>query len=114
MKRKLQVNEKESKLLTSQEIKEAIPRLEKRINELKSFDFSSLRERYDPRISALKNKIDDTLVSIFGHNSIEYDRYRISTLDKAPLIVGGIAFEEALEGIHKGFNSAITQLESLI
>ena len=114
MKRKLQNSEKESKILNSQEITEAIPKLEKRINELKSFDFSSLKERYDPRISALEKKIDDTLVSIYGHNSVEYDRFRLYGLDKAPLVLGGIPFPEVLEGIKKGFSSAIVQLESLI
>ncbi len=114
MKRNPQIPEKESRTLTSQEIREAIPKIEKRINELKSFDFSSLKERYDPRISALEKKIDDTLVSIFGHNTIEYKRFRIPNLDEAPLVIGGIPFREALEGIQKGFSSAIIQLESLI
>jgi uncharacterized protein (TIGR02391 family) len=100
--------------LNLSEMREAIPKLEKRIIELESFNIDSLTERYDPRIEALENKIDDTLVTIFGKNSIEYERYSISSLDHAPHIIGGIPLPEAIEGIKKGFRSAVTKLKSII
>lgn len=100
--------------LSLTEIRNAIPKLKKRIQELEQFNIDSLTERYDPRIKALNNKIDDTLVTIFGKNTIEYQRYSISSLDRAPHIVGGIPLREAIEGIKGGFNSAIVQLNSLI
>lgn len=96
------------------EVREAIPKLKKRIQDLDNFDVSSLTDRYDPRIEALEDKIDDTLVTIFGENTIEYQRYSISSLDHAPHIMGGIPLHEAKEGIRKGIESAKVKLKSII
>ena len=100
--------------LSLTEMREAIPKLKKRIQELNNFDVDSLTDRYDPRIEALENKIDDTLVTIFGKNTIEYQRYSISTLDHAPHIIGGIPLHEAKEGIRKGIESAKVKLQTII
>ena len=100
--------------LSLAEMREAIPKLKKRIQELDNFDVGSLTDRYDPRIKALEDKIDDTLVSIFGKNTIEYQRYSISSLDHAPHIIGGIPLHKAKEGIRKGFESAKVKLQTII
>lgn len=92
----------------------AIPKIERRIAELNQFNVNEITERYDPRIDALMRKIDDTLVEIFGHDTIDYDRYRISSLDHASSVIGGIPLQEAKKGIKKGFESAIVKLSSLI
>ncbi len=55
--------------LSLSDVRNAIPKLKKRIEELESFNIDSLTDRYDPRIEALENKIDDTLVSIFGKDT---------------------------------------------
>lgn len=100
--------------LTLTEIRNAIPKLKRRIKELEEFDIDSLTERYDPHIEALANKIDDTLVNIFGENTIEYQRYSISSLDRAPHVMGGIHLREAIAGIKSGFKNAIVKLKSII
>lgn len=100
--------------LSRENMRSAIPKIERRIEELKQFNVDEITDRYDPRIDALEKKIDDTLVEIFGHNTIDYDRYRISSLDHAPHIIGGIPLYEAKKGIKEGFHSAIVKLNSLI
>lgn len=100
--------------LSLTEMREAIPKLKKRIQDLDNFDIGSLTDRYDPRIEALEDKIDDTLVTIFGKNTIEYQRYSISSLDHAPHIMGGIPLHEAKEGISEGFESAKVKLQAII
>jgi predicted nucleotide-binding protein len=100
--------------LSHNDMQNAIPKLKKRIKELEEFDINSLKERYDPRIEALQNKIDDTLVNIFGKETIEYDRYNISSLDRGPHVIGGIPLNEAKEGIVRGFQRAIISLNSII
>jgi len=62
----------------------------------------------------IQKKIDDTLTEIFGHDTLDYDRYKITTLDRGPIRMGGIYLEEAKEGISAGFHFAITNLTSLI
>ncbi len=109
-----QPQEKSSANLNREDMRNALPKFERRIEELKQFNVDEIIDRYDPRIRALEKKIDDTLVEIFSHDTIDYDRYRISTLDCAPHIMGGISIAKAREGIKKGFHSAIVTLSSLI
>lgn len=100
--------------LSRENMRNAIPKIERRIAELNQFNIDEITDRYDPRIDALKRKIDDSLVEIFGHDTIDYERYRISSLDHAPSVIGGIPLHEAKRGIKKGFESAIVKLNSLI
>lgn len=106
--------EKQPARLTREQMRSAIPKLERRIAELEQFNFDEIVERYDPRIDAIERRIDDTLVEILGHQTIDYDRYRINSLDHAPSVIGGIPLHEAKRGIKKGFNSAVTNLRSLV
>ncbi len=100
--------------LTREQMRNAIPKLERRIAELVQFNVDEIVERYDPRIDAIERRIDDTLVEILGHQTIDYDRYRINSLDHAPSVIGGIPLHEAKKGIKKGFHSAVTNLRSII
>lgn len=68
--------------LSIQQIRAALPKLQRRITELKSIDVSTIRDSSEPRFDALIKKIDDTLVDTFGNSSVEYKRYRIVSLDK--------------------------------
>lgn len=114
MPRNRQPQEKRPTNLSREEMRTAIPKIERRIAELKEFNVDEITERYDPRIGALRRKIDDTLVEIFGHDTIDYDRYRISSLDLAPIVIGGIPLHESKKGIKKGFEAAIVKLTSVI
>jgi len=109
-----QPQEKASANLNREDMRNAIPKLQRRIEELKQFNVDEITYRHDPRIDAIEKKIDETLVEIFGHNTIDYDRYKIRSLDHAPLVMGGTPLAEAKEGIKKGFHSAIVTLSSLI
>jgi len=100
--------------LSREQMRNAIPKIEKRIEELKQFNIEQIISSSDPRIEALEKKIDETLIEIFGHNTIDYDRYRISSLDQSLYHFGGISLAEAKEGIKEGFLSAIVNLSSLI
>jgi predicted nucleotide-binding protein len=61
--------------LTADQIKRAIPRLEKRIADLKKLDFSQMQERGGSVIQGIKVAIEQTLEEIFGAYSTEYRRY---------------------------------------
>ncbi len=105
----------EPAVLSPEDMKAAIPRLRKRIKELEAFDVNSFQARDDPRISALSNKVDQTLSEIFGPNSVEYGRYHVWTLDTAPIIMGRPApVGEVREGLHRGVRGAIANLQSII
>jgi predicted nucleotide-binding protein len=104
--------------LTPPQMRAAIPKLQRRIRELAEFDLTTITESDQSAIRKLENKIDATLVDIFGHGTIEYNRYGISTL------WGGIiqmslgprrfSIEEQREDYRKGIAKAKAKLESAL
>jgi len=76
-------------------MRNAIPKIERRIAELEQFNIDEIVDRYDPRIGAIERRLDDTLVEVLGPQTIDYDRYLINSLDHAPSIIGGIPLHEA-------------------
>lgn len=101
--------------LSPVEMKVAIPKLERRITELKAVEVSSIMEQGDPRLVALKNKIDDTLVEIFGPDTVEYRRYSITSLG-----IFSISFmyetplSEVRTGYREGIEQAVAQLQAIV
>lgn len=69
--------------LSADAMRAAIPKLERRIKDLDEFDPTSLTQRYDPRIQALENKLEDTVADVFGHGTLEFTRFRPRSLDTA-------------------------------
>jgi predicted nucleotide-binding protein len=61
--------------LTADQIKRAIPKLEKRIVDRKNLDFSQMQERGGPQIQGIRVAIEQTLEGIFGAYSTEFRRY---------------------------------------
>jgi predicted nucleotide-binding protein len=74
--------------LTIEQMKLGITRLERRIADLEKFDPSMIQKRWGPEVEALATAIEETLASVFGHNTIEYNRYRdAANLDDGPSTV---------------------------
>lgn len=69
--------------LTPEQMRTAIPKLERRIKDLEDFDPSSLKDRDDPRLEALEKKVTDTIAAVFGHGTLEYERFAPHRLDRA-------------------------------
>ena len=79
------------------QIHEFLPRLQRRLKELREFVPGDTMEQVESSISALEKKYDDTLVEVFGINSIEYQRYR------------SYGFYESTEPISMGFGQPYTR-----
>ncbi len=95
---------------------EAIPKIERRIKDVEEFDPNSVRDRNDPRVSALENRLKSLLENIFGQGTIEYNRYsnQITRLDTAGHYMGGTPHGEVLDGLHNGKSTIIHHLQELI
>ncbi|MCF6271571.1 MAG: TIGR02391 family protein [Rhodobacteraceae bacterium] len=109
--------QKVSANLTSQEMEGAIPKIERRIDELKKFDVASVDERSDPRIGTLSSKLETLLATVFGANTIEYDRYNwsVTHLDRASInMMHATAIQEVREGLIRGIEGARSQLEAIV
>src|SRR5689334_15503018 len=74
--------------LSAEQIKRAIPALERRIADLKSIDGSTLTEENgDNVLNAAAQKVNATLRDIFGPGTIEYREYEIGSLNAYSMVV---------------------------
>lgn len=102
--------------LATQQMRAAIPKLQRRIAELNSVDLTTVRGRGEPQFDSLIQKIDDTLIDIFGNSSAEYRRYNIDSLDTASFSFFGedTSHHEIIEGYRRGIEQAVSTLQTII
>ena len=93
--------------LTAEQMKRGISRLDKLIKEIQEFDTQIIQKRWGPEVKALELSIEGTLASAFGHNTVEYNRYKDAAhLDRGGVIARGdwgpgpSAQEQAREAQH--------------
>jgi predicted nucleotide-binding protein len=101
-------------IVSPEQMLAAIPRLKRRIQELKQLDVSTITERGDSRFEAIEKKIDHNLAEIFGTETADYNRYRV-LLDSAGYAFGSsIPFAQVLDGYRRGVAEAISNLETIV
>ena len=115
MARKTPHSAPQSASLNINQMKSALPRLEKRIDDLLAFDPKEATRRGDPRTKTLENAIDDLLTRTFGVGTVEYNRYASATnLDTSSLYAGRpTPLPEIIEGLQYGKARAIEILEGI-
>ena len=115
MARKIPPHEPRLADLSPEQMKLALPKLKRRIAELENADVNSVVESGDVGFKALEQKYDDTLVSIFGKDTVEYKRYSIYSLDTAPIyFYEDTPINEIREGYERGVKRAISSLTTII
>ena len=101
--------------LSVEQMKAALPRLKRRIDDLRAFDPTKVTRRGDPKTKSVENVIDDFLTKTFGVGTVEYNRYASATnLDTSPLYVGRpTPLHKVIEGLQYGKGRAIEILEGI-
>lgn len=102
--------------LSFQQMEAAIPKIDRRLNDLANLEIDSVQSRSDPRIGALEKELDSLLISIFGAGTVEYLRYRwgVTKLDTAPInYLYPPSIYEVRDGLRHGVSTALAQLESI-
>lgn len=102
--------------LSFSQMQAAIPKIDRRIKDLDEFDVNAVTDRSDPGIKALGQKLDTLLTSIFGADTVEYQRYRryVTSLDTAGVYMNRAArIEEVREGLRRGVATSRAQLEAI-
>lgn len=74
--------------LSAEDMRAAIPKLERRIRDLEEFDPNSMTQRGDPRLGAIESKLEDTISEVFGNGTVEYARFQPRRLDMAGIFMG--------------------------
>lgn len=105
--------------LSPEKMRRGIARLERLIGEVKSFDINTVTKRFGPEQQALESTIDGALTSIFGHGTVEYNRYATATkLDAGPMFFSmggpGPSASEARGYVAEGIKRAIQLLTTAI
>jgi len=116
MKKQSKAPELKEANISYQEMEASISKIERRIKDINEFDVDSINERRDPRIKALSNKLDELLVSIFGINTVEYQRYKwgVTHLDTASMNMRFTTpIEEVKQGLHRGLGNAKEHLMTI-
>ena len=65
--------------LSPAQMSEALPRLTRRLKELDDFIGDPPLSEVSATAKALQQKYDDTLIEIFGNDTLEYERFRINS-----------------------------------
>jgi len=117
MARKSTTPEPPSKVLSKDDLVNAVRAIQRRIEDLKAFDVSLVQKRFDPKANALHDKIEATLADIFGNNTPEFYRHRVGSLDDlpSPIFLEGPSYSprEIQASYKEGIEAAIIQLDSL-
>lgn len=108
-------------VLSVEQMRRGINRLQKRVEEVRAFEPRSVQQRFAPEVKVLGTSIEETLGSVFGPGTIEYNRYRrASQLDAGTMAVGisSGGRPEPLSRVHqdleKGKQSSLALLEQAI
>ena len=99
--------------LTAADMRDALPKLRRRLEELKKLDVSHLEARGDPKFEVIETRANHALAEVFGPDSIQYNDYHV-TLDTAGWEAGGTPKDEVLAGYQEGSDRAIANFETAI
>jgi uncharacterized protein (TIGR02391 family) len=110
---------KQPAYLSAQQIKTAIPKLERRLKELEQVLIGDWSDEIRNRLDGLQKKVEDTLVDVFGPDTLEYQRFQVYEFSRyLPMTFGeGISPREYMrtyeEAIAKAAQKLHTALELL-
>jgi len=108
--------ESQRAVLTVDQMRRGIARLQKRIDDLEAFDPTSVQKRWSPEVNVLEKVIDETLAAVFGHNTIEYNRYCYGkSLDHGLICMGQESSpHEVHQYLAEGKKAAVLTLQQAI
>jgi predicted nucleotide-binding protein len=102
-------------ILGARELKLSIDRLQRRIAEVEELEPNGL-EKWSPIVGALQASIDETLSRIFGHGTVEYERYRktVNWAEDIPSLGGDTALDQYRQDVIKGKAEVIVMLRQAV
>jgi len=111
-----QMPEKKQADLRPEQMREALPRLRKRIDELKAVQVDTLSAMQDPVIASLEQKVISTLGDTFGTDTVEFDQFGYVRLFPYGQIIidEGPSIPEIRKVYRQGIASTISSLETII
>lgn len=102
--------------LSYQQMEVAIPKIDRRISDLRGFDIDSVTKLFDPKVSALEHELEALLAGIFGVGTVEYKRheYAATTLNPQTFSYAhATPLGEVKAELRESIERAITELNTI-
>jgi predicted nucleotide-binding protein len=108
-------------VLSVDQMRRGIARLNKRIEDVETFEPQSVGGRNAPEVSALSTSIEETLGSVFGAGTIQFNRYRraadVDPTARLGIVVGGsrpYPLSQVHEDLERGKQSSLAHLRQAV
>lgn len=112
--RRSQAAEPQPAQLSAEQMRAAVPKLERRIRELEDFDPGTMTSRSDPRVEVLEQKLTETISEIFGHGTVEYNRYAPGSFDNAGYGMYETSMRDVIQSVTESKESELAKLKTII
>lgn len=102
--------------LSYDEMKIAVPKIERRIQDLKSFDINSVSKQFSPEVKALETKLEQFLSDLYSPDTVEHDKYNwsLTNLDCQTMnMMYETPLHEVRHAITENIARAISVLEAI-
>jgi uncharacterized protein (TIGR02391 family) len=107
--------------LSLTQMKEALPRLTRRLRELEEFTANGSKDEVSAAARTLQQKYDDTLIETFGNDTLEYQRFQLTSFYEGSGVVMFVGMSgnrrslaEEVEPYKKGVATGVRNLRTII
>lgn len=97
-------------------MKNALPKIERRLKELEEFDVETVQKQYSPEVKALETKLEQLLLDIFDPETVEYHNYHwvLTSIDCQHMnMMHETPLYEVRESIRSNLPRAISTLKTI-
>ncbi|HZW61123.1 MAG TPA: TIGR02391 family protein [Candidatus Babeliales bacterium] len=100
--------------LSYEEMKAAITKIDRRLDEIKAVDIQTIRQGNEPILQVLSGKLQQLLIDTFGNSTHEYFQYASCTeLRVVSLQMGGTPISQIQDWAQAKLSAAIAMLETI-
>jgi predicted nucleotide-binding protein len=97
------------------EMRRALPKLQRRLDQVNAIDPKQATRTYTAEFEAIKDNANATLMEIFGPDSTDYDRFKILSIYAGPHSYSReMPRHEVIEGYEEGKKRALIKLDTAI
>ena len=101
--------------LSAPQIKAAIPKLKRRLHDLQTVQIDRWDEGVKNSLDSLQAKVEDTLMEVFGADTLEYERFQVREfMYHVPLSTFGTAEHEWIGGYREAVAQAEAKLQTAV